>query len=157
MLMGWSGGGQVAIQFTAKYPQLVEKLIVWGCWDLFKNEHLPIHRCMMPLAKFSMNSASGQSLLFLIFTTDHRDLRNEKQEFVRKRVAAHALSYEEYERHWHMWTDMVEREHFHQDYDKWVEKFKNITCPTLIIAGTEDTMAPIDQAYHLHKHISNSR
>ena len=76
---------------------------------------------------------------------------------MKKRVAAHGISYEEYEHHWHMWVDMVEREHFNQDYDTWVQKFKKITCPTLIIAGSEDTMGPIDQAKHLHKHIKTSR
>ena len=89
--------------------------------------------------------------------TDHRDLKNLAEDYVKKRLAAHSLTYEEYEHHWHLWIDMVEREHFNQDYDLWVQKFKKITIPTLIIAGSDDPLGPVAQAEHLQKHIKNSR
>jgi len=132
ILMGWSAGGQVAIQFTNKYPQMVSKLVVWGTWDFFEDDHLQFHK-------------------------SHRDIKTMDPGFRADQMLNHGFTYEELNKHWTAWMDMIEAQHFNQDKKKWVEKFEAIQCPVLIVAGSDDALGPVSQAQHLHQHIKTSR
>lgn len=39
-LLGWSDGGNTALIMAAKYPELVDKLVVWGANAYFTDEDI---------------------------------------------------------------------------------------------------------------------
>jgi len=132
ILIGWSAGNQVALGLTTKFPKLIQKLILWGAWDSFGEDHLPTH-------------------------LQHRDLKLKDSEMLKKQLEEHDLVFEEYEKHWTGWMDMIQREFFEKDR---TERFRNLTeiqCATLIIAGSNDPLAVPAHSQRFHAHIKNSR
>jgi len=89
--------------------------------------------------------------------SDFRDLKNANPKWLAKRIQSHGLSYEQYEKTWHSWIDLLGQFYVTQDKNAWILHVNSITCPTLIIAGDKDPLVTISQAQRLHEHIKTSR
>ena len=64
-LLGWSDGGNTALIMAAKYPQLVDKLVVWGANAYFTDEDIEAYESKIEgfhiNSKEMMNSVRGAS------------------------------------------------------------------------------------------------
>jgi len=48
-LIGWSAGSQLCLLFASKYPEMVERMMVWGAWDRLAGRDLTQHICKLNL------------------------------------------------------------------------------------------------------------
>ncbi|XP_068084195.1 valacyclovir hydrolase [Anabrus simplex] len=130
-LLGWSDGGISSLILAAKYPQHVEKLVVWGSNAYIIEEDFKIYESVRDLNKWSD----------------------------RMKAAMIAVYGEEYfTSTWEKWCDAVcgiYKEQQSGDICKWLLPF--IQCPTLILHGKKDPLVAPQHHLYLHNNIKGAR
>lgn len=133
---GHHTGAAIAVQFIQSYPQFVEKLVLSGP-PLLSDEQ-----------KDSLNSS---------LTKGQFDTNGEHLQKIWERISSRSLAGD---------LDLIQREtlltlranRYHETYQavfeqNFAEQIKQITCPTLIICGEEDTIrASAEPTYALIPH-----
>ncbi|XP_076824408.1 serine hydrolase BPHL-like isoform X2 [Clavelina lepadiformis] len=131
-LLGWSDGANVAAILSAKYPERVRKLVVWGGNSFITPEELEIYKKVRDVANWS--PAMKQPMV---------DVYGEET-FIKL---------------WHDWVDIFVKMFKGKsgNVDLYMNELKKIKAQTLIVHGDKDAMVPKFQAEYLHKNIQGSR
>ncbi|KAL4234873.1 hypothetical protein ACF0H5_006515 [Mactra antiquata] len=129
-LVGWSDGGISAMVAAARYPNIVDKLVIWGA-----NAYI---------TKKDME-----------FFESIRDLDNWSE---RMRVPFLAMYGEKYFRtQWSNWVDAYENYCTKRNGDVCMGDLEKIKAQTLIIHGLKDALVPLEHPDYLHHNIKGSR
>ncbi|XP_049807465.1 valacyclovir hydrolase [Schistocerca nitens] len=115
-LLGWSDGGITALIMAGKYPQNVNKLIVWGANAFISAEDAEIYKGIRDVSAMSERYRKPMEDLYGV--KGFADL-------------------------WAAWVDAMvrmQREQVNGDICRWLLPL--IRCPTLVIHGAKDPMVP---------------
>ncbi|KAF7648449.1 hypothetical protein LDENG_00156540 [Lucifuga dentata] len=129
-LLGWSDGGIVALIAAAKNPELISKMVVWGCNTYVSQEDLSLYDAVRDVSKWS------------------EKMRKPMEDMYGAEVFAKT---------WEAWVDGLIQISQKPGGNICMELLPLIRCPTLIIHGEKDPMVPSFHPQYLHKHIRGSR
>nr|XP_023013620.1 valacyclovir hydrolase-like isoform X1 [Leptinotarsa decemlineata] len=111
-LLGWSDGGISAIIMASKYPQNVEKLVIWGVNSYIIQQEIEYYNSMRDISRWSEKIKGPLVALY-----------TEK----------------ELQKMWSKWCDTAE-EFYNKGGNICSNWLKLIQCPTLILHGDKDPM-----------------
>lgn len=134
ILLGHSNGGRIALAFTAKYPNLVSKLILIDSAGIYHNE-LPIRikrRLFKSLALIGRKITSNEKLRNILYKLA-RESDYKKAAKIQRQIMINLTT---------------------QDLTSILSKVK---VPTLIIWGQDDKVTTLSDGKIIHKLINNSR
>ena len=128
IVLGWSEGADVGICLARAYPQLVNKLIVWGGIATVRNTDLEVFEA-------------------------RRDVSAWPQKVQKKMEVIHGETY--WKTVWWKWCDVMR--HLHAEGgDAQLGAIEEITCPTLILHGKKDPLISGFHPLLLQSRIKNS-
>nr|CAD7425163.1 unnamed protein product [Timema monikensis] len=129
-LLGWSDGGITAMILAAKYPQNVDRMLIWGANAYIVEEELKIYESIRDVSRWSE----------------------------RMRAPLVALYGEEYfQNTWSRWVDTFVSLYRERQGDICKDCLPLIQCRTLIAHGMKDPMIAPEHLNYLLKHIKASR
>ncbi|KAJ8376864.1 hypothetical protein SKAU_G00074440 [Synaphobranchus kaupii] len=127
-LLGWCGGGSIALIAAAQNPSLVRKLVVWGSRAYLSEQDVKTFDAYRefwnPWMRKAMEDMYGA------------------QGFSEVQTA---------------WLDAITQFAQRPDADIYCELLPLISCPTLIVHGEKDPLVPACHPQYLLKHIRGSR
>ncbi|XP_026732030.1 valacyclovir hydrolase [Trichoplusia ni] len=129
-LLGFSDGAITSMIHAAKYPEAVNKLVIWGANSFILPNELAMYKKIRDI-----NSWSKRMRDPLI------------EVYGEERFAAYNAS----------WVDIMEEIYNANKGNICNELLKDIKCPTFILYGQKDPLVDSVHASHLHTHISGSR
>lgn len=127
--LGWSDGGNIAAIMAARYPENVNKLVVWGSNSYVTKEEIESYNIVRDISKWSPR------------------MRQPMIEMYGK---------EYFQATWSAWIDACQRIYKEQGGDIYKCELKKIIAPTLIIHGMKDALVPKFQPDYLHDNIKGS-
>lgn len=133
ILIGHSNGGRIALNFTIKYPQKVSNLILMNSAGIYHNElYIQMKRLFFAtLAKVGKKITNSQTLKKLLYKfTRENDYENASD---------------------HMGKTMIN--FIKSDITL---NLNNVSIPTLIIWGENDSVLPLKDGEKMHELIKNS-
>ncbi|XP_026759759.2 valacyclovir hydrolase [Galleria mellonella] len=128
-VLGWSDGGIVGMILAAKYPESVEKLVIWGSNSFILPNEIELYNNVKDISAWS------------------KKMKEPMIELYGDRFASY----------WIEWVDGVIALFKAKDGNICSERLKDIKCPTLILYGEKDPMVDSVHASHLHTNIEGSR
>ncbi|XP_067652088.1 valacyclovir hydrolase-like [Haliotis asinina] len=129
-VLGWSDGGITGLLIASQYPDLVQKLVVWGANAYITPEDMKMYQAVEDIDQWSARM---------------------KEPFIQ-------MYGEKYFRaQWSNWVKAYSRYYTDSKGDICKAELKNITCPTFILHGMKDPMVVGEHPVYLNKHIKNSR
>ncbi|XP_063632643.1 valacyclovir hydrolase-like [Cydia splendana] len=129
-LLGWSDGGIVSMIHAAKYPEAVQKLVVWGTNSLILPHELELYK-------------------------KTRDIKTWSERMRKPMIEAYGE--ELFAKYWAEWVDAMSAVFKANNGDICSQLLKDIVAPTLILYGEKDPMVDNMHVSHLHTHIKGSR
>ncbi|CAB3222341.1 unnamed protein product [Arctia plantaginis] len=129
-LMGFSDGGITALIHAAKYPDAVNKLVVWGANAFILPQELEMYKKIKDINAWS------------------KRLREPLIEVYGEKLFA---------RYWASWVEAMEAIYKKNKGNICSDLLKNIKCPTLILYGQKDSLVDSVHVSHLHTNIEGSR
>lgn len=129
-ILGWHDGGVAALIAAAKYPDIVQNLVIWGASAYITQRDMDMYNSMRDISTWSE----------------------------RKRSAFMALYGEKYFREqWSNWVDAYESYFKKCKGDICIKNLDEIHARTLIIHGLKDPFVPLEHPDFLHRNIKGSR
>ncbi|KAM3959760.1 valacyclovir hydrolase [Aphomia sociella] len=128
-LLGWSDGGIVSMILAAKYPEAIDKLVIWGSNSFILPQEIDLYNKVRDVESWSKKMREP---MIQIYGDD-------------------------FPNYWIKWTDGMVALYKAKDGNICSERLKDIKCPTLILYGEKDPMVANVHASHLHTHIEGSR
>lgn len=129
-ILGWSDGGITGIIHAAKYPETVQKLVIWG-----SNSFILPHELEM-LKKI-------------------KDIKLWSKKMRQPMIDVYGE--ELFAKYWSKWVEGMENLFNKKDGNICSELLKDVKCPTLILYGEKDPLVDRVHVSHLHTHIEGSR
>ncbi|XP_035440548.2 valacyclovir hydrolase [Spodoptera frugiperda] len=129
-LLGFSDGGVTSLIHAAKYPDAVNKLVVWGANSFVLPNEVEMYKKIRDINSWS------------------KRMREPLIEIYGEELFA---------KYWAEWVDGMEALYKTKDGNICAEMLKNIKCPTFILYGQKDPLVDSVHASHLHTHIDGSR
>ncbi|XP_045472867.1 valacyclovir hydrolase-like [Harmonia axyridis] len=128
-LIGWSDGGNAGLILAAKYKNIIDKMVVWGCCSYLTLEDFERYGKIQDIDNWSENAKAP--LLKIYGEETLRQIQNDIFEANRKIV--------------------------NEGGDISTTLLKYIECPTLILHGAKDPVVSPEHAQYLHDNIKGSR
>ncbi|KAL1517417.1 hypothetical protein ABEB36_001184 [Hypothenemus hampei] len=128
-LLGWSDGGISSLILAAKYPENVEKLVVWGANSYILPKDIEQFEKIRDLSKWSEKMKNP---LIKLYTE------------------------EGLQKMWNGWCDTM-AEMYKNGGDICKSHLRHIKCPTFILHGDKDPMVPEEHPLYLLKNIEGSK
>ncbi|XP_044761934.1 valacyclovir hydrolase-like [Coccinella septempunctata] len=128
-LLGWSDGGTAGLILAAKYPEVVEKLVVWGSNSYISTEDFENYEKIQNIDSWSENAKAP--LLELYGEKLLREIQNSVFEANRAIV--------------------------NQGGDISSSLLKHISCPTLILHGAKDPLVSLEHPLYLRDNIKGAK
>ncbi|XP_050349270.1 valacyclovir hydrolase-like [Nymphalis io] len=129
-LLGFSDGGITSLILAAKYPDAVNKLVVWGANSFILPKELESYKAI-------------------------RDTNKWSKKLLEPLIEVYGK--ENFPRYWSSWVDAMERIYHANKGNICSDVLKNIKCPTFILYGEKDPLVDCVHVSHLHTHINGSR
>ncbi|XP_013173962.1 PREDICTED: uncharacterized protein LOC106122510 isoform X2 [Papilio xuthus] len=129
-ILGWSDGGISGMILAAKYPSVVNKLVIWGS-----------NSFMLP------NEVEALKKI--------RDVKTWSAKMREPMIEAYGE--EKFAQYWARWVDGMVEIAQAQNGNICNEIVKDISCPTFILHGEKDPLVDNVHVSHLHTHIEGSR
>ncbi|CAH2085260.1 unnamed protein product [Euphydryas editha] len=129
-VLGFSDGGITSLILAGKYPNAVNKLVVWGANSFILPNELESYKKIRDINKWSK-----------------RALEPLIEVYGKERLA----------NYWASWVDAMVTIYNTKQGNICSELLKNIQCPTYILYGEKDPLVDCVHVSHLHTHISGSR
>lgn len=129
-LMGFSDGGITGLIHAAKYPDAVNKLVVWGSNSFILPQELEMYKKIRDINAWS------------------KRFRDPLIEVYGEKLFA---------KYWASWVDAMDAIYKQNNGNICSELLKNIKCPTYILYGQKDPLVFSVHVSHLHTHIEGSR
>jgi len=163
MLMGWSHGGMVAMQFAANYPDSLSKLILFDTSAYFGEFLNDVEASVQafkdePWYEDSLDALKKEWAGEYQTDEDMGRLWQREKKFYFKKFDARAQSYAERTKESLIKVDplRVFNEKEAPTFDL-RPQLKNIKVPTLVIVGRHDFITNVDMAKEMVKQIPNSQ
>ncbi|XP_045192146.2 valacyclovir hydrolase-like [Mercenaria mercenaria] len=129
-LLGWSDGGISAMIAAARYPEIVDKLVIWGANAYITKKDMEFYETIRDISAWS-----------------------EKM-----RVPFLSMYGEKYFRtQWSNWVDAYKNYFTKRNGDICIAEVEKIKAKTLIIHGMKDPLVPLEHPDYLHHNIKGSR
>ncbi|XP_075976426.1 serine hydrolase BPHL [Anticarsia gemmatalis] len=129
-LMGFSDGGITGLIQAAKYPDAVNKLVVWGSNAFILPQELEMYNKIKDISAWS------------------KRMRDPLIEVYGEKLFA---------KYWASWVEAMEAIYKEKNANICSEFLKHIKCPTFILYGQKDPLVNSSHVSHLHTHIDGSR
>ncbi|KAM8966966.1 serine hydrolase BPHL [Pelodytes ibericus] len=129
-LLGWSDGGITALIAAAKYPSLINKLVVWGANAHVTEEDLKLYNAVKDVSNWSEN------------------MRKPMEDLYGKEYFASTFK---------AWVEAMSSYSSRSDGNICRHLLPFIECPTLIIHGQKDGMVPQFHCHFIHQQIKGSK
>ncbi|CAK1541278.1 unnamed protein product [Leptosia nina] len=129
-LLGWSDGGITSMILAAKYPDTVNKLVIWGANSFILPKELDAYKKIKDVSTWSKQMREPMIELY---------------------------GEEKFTKYWTKWVETMEELFRAKNGDVCSELLKNIKTPTLILHGEKDPLVDGVHVSHLHTHITGSR
>ncbi|XP_060890256.1 valacyclovir hydrolase isoform X2 [Labrus mixtus] len=129
-LLGWSDGGITALIAAARYPDLINRMVVWGANAFVTQHDLQLYEGIRDVFKWSAR------------------MRQPLEE---------VYGVETFAKNWGAWVDGFAQFSKRPEGSICIEQLPLIRCPTLIVQGEKDPIVPNSHAHFLSKHIKGSR
>ncbi|XP_023944371.2 valacyclovir hydrolase [Bicyclus anynana] len=129
-LMGFSDGGITSLFLAAKYPDAINKLVVWGANSFILPSELETYKSIKDVNKWSKRMSEPMIEIY---------------------------GKERFAKYWAGWVDAMEAIYQANKGNLCADRLKNIKCPTFILYGEKDPMVDRVHVSHLHTHIEGSR
>ncbi|XP_068626571.1 valacyclovir hydrolase-like [Battus philenor] len=129
-ILGWSDGGTSAMILTAKFPDIVNKLVIWGSNSFILPHEVEVIRQIRDVKAWSNNMRQPMIKVY---------------------------GEEKFTKYWTEWVDGIEAIALTDNGNICSELVKNITCPTFILHGEKDRLVDYVHLSYLHKNIKGSR
>ena len=129
-VLGWSDGGISAMFLAARFPEAVQKMVIWGSNAYFTEKDVEIFEKIKDVSNWSVRMREPMEKIY--GTTYFTKL-------------------------WSDWVDAavgIYKEREGGDLCK--DELSKISCPTLIIHGAKDPMCPQFHAEYIHGNIAGS-
>lgn len=145
-IMGYSYGGEIALQFSIQYPQRVERMVLFDTAAATRPWLRDVGN------SWNMAAVEGETFYLttipIIYSPEFYNRENEWME--RRREALRPLFH-----HPAFWGSMIQLTNSAATHDV-REHLGEITAPTLVVSGQQDQLIPVDEQIYLVKHIPNS-
>lgn len=129
-IVGWSDGGIAGIIAAARYPDIVNKLVIWGANAYVTKKDLEFYETIRDISKWSENM----------------------------RVPFLAMYGEKYFRtQWSNWVDAYKNYFTKRNGDICMGEVEKVKAQTLIVHGLKDPLVPLEHPDFLHHNIKGSR
>ncbi|KAL4716293.1 hypothetical protein ACJJTC_014773 [Scirpophaga incertulas] len=129
-LLGWSDGGISSMILAAKYPEAVQKLVVWGTNSFILPHELAVYKKIRDINSWSKRM---------------------------KEAMVSVYGEELFAKYWSQWVDCMVALYQTCDGDICSNMLKDIKCPTFILYGEKDPLVDKVHVSHLHTRITGSR
>ncbi|XP_054841711.1 valacyclovir hydrolase [Eublepharis macularius] len=129
-LLGWSDGGITALIVAAKYPHLINKIVVWGANASVTEEDVKLYNAIRDVSKWSERARKPMEELY---------------------------GYEYFSKTCEAWVDGISQFMHITNGSICQHLLPHIKCPTLIIHGEKDPLVPRFHPEYLHKRIRGSQ
>lgn len=129
-MLGWSDGGITAMILASKYPDNVDKMVVWGSNAYIIEEETKIFENIRDISKWSEQMKAP---LIGLYGEDGLATM------------------------WGAWIDTLIGIYKNNAGDICKDCLSKITCPTLIVHGKKDAMVAPEHPEYLLKHIQDSK
>ncbi|XP_045496564.1 valacyclovir hydrolase-like [Colias croceus] len=129
-LLGWSDGGISSMILAAKYPDAVNKLVIWGANSFILPKELEGYKKIRDVNSWSKRMKEPMIELY---------------------------GEERFATYWAKWVDTMEALFKAKDGNICSDLLENIKCQTLIVHGEKDPLVDGVHVSHLHTHIPGSR
>ncbi|XP_061395652.1 valacyclovir hydrolase-like [Musca vetustissima] len=126
-IIGWSAGGTTGLIAANRYPEMVEKLVIWGSGAYMSRSELQLYDGMRDVSKWPAK------------------MRNPMEEIYGV------------ERFSKLWNDLVDTLFKLPNGDVCTNELNAIEAPTLILHGRKDPMKPFEHVAYLREHLKNTR
>lgn len=146
-LIGWSDGGISSMIAAAKYPDEVQKLVVWGSSAYVLPEEIEIYESLYGHHSFKALFPAWSIL-------EIRNIDNWSKRMSEPLIAMYGR--DGFQEMWSGWCDALKAIH-EAGGNICKDLLQNIKCPTLIIHGDKDPMVLPEHPQYLLKHIKGSR
>ncbi|WP_026476462.1 alpha/beta fold hydrolase [Alkaliphilus transvaalensis] len=147
-IMGISYGGQVAMLFALKYPEMVKGLILANTISRLTNYLAAIGASWDEAAKLKDGEKFFKLAMPLIYSDTFYE-KNEKWLKDRVKIFGKILTDQWFERYLRLSSSL-------NNYDI-SELIGDIKAPTLVIASDKDVVTPYEELHLIHKKIPNSK
>ncbi|MDR2867850.1 MAG: alpha/beta hydrolase [Acholeplasmatales bacterium] len=147
-IVGISYGGEVALHFAIKYPQYVERLLLFNTTAKTSDWLLDIGRGWIITGKTRDPQAYYKQTIPVIYSPSFytKNLAwMKKREVTLKPVFSNPV-----------FLDAMERLTISAETHDVRKQLSSISVPTIIITATEDYLTPTPEQLYLHEHIKNS-
>ncbi|XP_045472739.1 valacyclovir hydrolase-like [Harmonia axyridis] len=128
-LLGWSGGGNAGMIFAAKYKNIIDKMVLWGCCSYLTKEDIDRYEITQDIDNWSEKIKAP--LLKIYGEEALREIQNS--------------------------TFQANVDILYEGGDIAATLLKYIECPTLILHGAKDPLVSPKHAQYLHENIKGSR
>lgn len=129
-LLGWSDGGISSLILAAKYPDVVDKLVVWGANSYILPEDIEAFEKIRDTKNWSDKARAP--LVALYGAQGLQDM-------------------------WSGWCDAMQAMHKRNGGNVCMECVARITCPTLVLHGAKDPVVQPEHPNYLSSNIRNAR
>lgn len=127
-LLGWSDGGISSLILASKYPENIDKLVVWGANAFVDSKDIESYNKIRDLSKWSDKMKEP---LIKLYT--EKGLQNM----------------------WNDWCNTMDQI-YASGGDICKTTLKNIKCPTLVLHGDKDPLVPLHHPLFLQESIKGS-
>lgn len=130
-LLGWSDGGIAALILAARFPQAVQKLVIWGANSYITDKDIALFENTRNVTSWSDRMRKPMEVMY--GKTNFQNL-------------------------WGDWVDsMRDIQKATSDGDLCKKGLSKIQCPTLIVHGAKDAMVPSFHPEYINDHVPDSR
>jgi len=147
-IMGISYGGEIAIQYAVNYPQKVRRLVLANTAGRTSDWLRKIGDGWNECAKKQDGYAYYLTTIPVIYSTEFFETHAEW-------MAGREVALTKYFSRKEVLDALIRLTDSSSDYN-YVDRLGEITCPTLIISGSEDALVPMTEQKLLHQKIKNS-
>jgi len=127
-VLGWSDGGICGMIMAAKYPESIEKLVIWGSNSYVVKEEIEQYEKIRDISKWS-----GKMKAPLI------EMYTEKG----------------FQDMWNGWCDALQEIYKSRNGNICKELVDKIQCPVLVLHGDKDPMCDAAHSVYFEKHMKN--
>lgn len=147
-IMGISYGGEIAIQYAVEYPEKVRRLVLANTAGRTSAWLRKIGDGWNEVAKTGDGYSYYLTTIPVIYSTEFFEKQSEW-------MASREGTLTKYFSRKEVLDSLIRLTDSSRDYD-YVDQLDKITCPTLVISGSEDGLVPMTEQKLLHQKIKNS-
>ncbi|KAG4067900.1 hypothetical protein HA402_010586 [Bradysia odoriphaga] len=126
-ILGWSDGGITGMVLAAKYPPVVEKLVIWGSNAYIIEKETKIYESIRDVSNWSPRMREPMEKMY---------------------------GAENFARLWSDWVDIFLKLYREDNGEICSRSLHKILCPTFILHGLKDPMIAEEHTDHLRKNIA---